>query len=114
MKNITNTPLSFGAILIILVSCSGSLKIENKKNWPQNKVEAPGTTIYSQEEFFQSEANQIISNKTGADNYANYLPPLKNKKIGIVTNQTGILSNKTHLVDFLLEKNIAVQKIFAP
>jgi uncharacterized protein YbbC (DUF1343 family) len=52
--------------------------------------------------------------KTGADNYEKYLPLLKDKKIGIVTNQTGILSNKTHLVDFLLEKKIAVQTIFAP
>ncbi|MES2748241.1 MAG: DUF1343 domain-containing protein [Bacteroidota bacterium] len=52
--------------------------------------------------------------KTGADNYATYLPLLKDKKVGIVTNQTGILSDKTHLVDFLLEKNIAVQKIYAP
>jgi uncharacterized protein YbbC (DUF1343 family) len=52
--------------------------------------------------------------KTGADNFPAYLPLLKNKKIGIVTNQTGILSNKTHLVDFLLKNNIAVQKIFAP
>ena len=52
--------------------------------------------------------------KTGADNYSNYLPLLLGKKIGIVTNQTGILSNKIHLVDFLLEKNIAIQKIFAP
>lgn len=51
---------------------------------------------------------------TGADNYKTYLPLLKDKKIGIVTNQTGILSNKTHVVDFLLEKNIAIQKIFAP
>jgi uncharacterized protein YbbC (DUF1343 family) len=52
--------------------------------------------------------------ETGADNYSTYLPLLKEKKIGIVTNQTGILSNKTHLVDFLLEKNIAIKKIFAP
>lgn len=52
--------------------------------------------------------------KTGADNYEKYLPLLKDKKIGIVTNQTGILSDKTHLVDFLLEKKIAVQTIFAP
>ncbi|MCV9932578.1 DUF1343 domain-containing protein [Flavobacterium sp. LS1R47] len=56
--------------------------------------------------------NPII--KTGADNYEKYLPLLKDKKIGIVTNQTGILSNKMHLVDFLLEKKIAVQTIFAP
>ncbi|MDI6049824.1 DUF1343 domain-containing protein [Flavobacterium sp. XS2P24] len=58
--------------------------------------------------------NLTIEIKTGADNYNNYLPLLKDKKIGVVTNQTGILSNKTHLVDFVLEKNIAIQKIFAP
>lgn len=52
--------------------------------------------------------------KTGADNFNAYLPLLKNKKVGIVTNQTGILSNKTHLVDFLLDKKIDVQKIYAP
>ncbi len=58
--------------------------------------------------------NLTIEIKTGADNYNHYLPLLKDKKIGVVTNQTGILSNKTHLVDYLLEKNIAIQKIFAP
>jgi uncharacterized protein YbbC (DUF1343 family) len=52
--------------------------------------------------------------KTGADNTKAYLPLLRGKKIGIVTNQTGILSNKTHLVDFLLSKNIKIQTIFAP
>lgn len=52
--------------------------------------------------------------KTGADNYEKYLPLLKDKKVGIVTNQTGILSDKTHVVDFLLEKKITVQTIFAP
>lgn len=52
--------------------------------------------------------------KTGADNYQSYLPLLKNKTIGIVTNQTGILSDKTHIVDFLLSKNINIKNIFAP
>ena len=52
--------------------------------------------------------------KTGADNYTEYLPLLAGKKIGIVTNPTGILSNKTHLVDFLLDQKVALEKIFAP
>lgn len=52
--------------------------------------------------------------KTGADNFEKYLPLLKDKKVGIVTNQTGILSDKKHVVDFLLEKKVAVQTIFAP
>lgn len=51
---------------------------------------------------------------TGADNFDGYSRLLKNKKVGIVTNQTGILFNKTHLVDFLVSKNINLQKIFAP
>ncbi|EIA08737.1 exo-beta-N-acetylmuramidase NamZ domain-containing protein [Flavobacterium frigoris] len=58
--------------------------------------------------------NPNNSIKTGADNYEKYLPILKNKKTAIVTNQTGILSNKIHLVDFLLEKNVTIQTIFAP
>jgi len=51
---------------------------------------------------------------TGADNTAAYLPLLKDKKVGIVTNQTGILSTGTHLVDYLLEQKIKLQTIFAP
>jgi uncharacterized protein YbbC (DUF1343 family) len=58
--------------------------------------------------------NTTLEIKTGADNYAAYLPLLKDKKVGIVTNQTGILSNKTHIVDFLLSKQINLQKIYAP
>lgn len=56
-------------------------------------------------------SSNIIS---GADNSSAYLPLLKDKKIGIITNQTGILSDKTHLADFLLDKKINVQKIYAP
>ena len=62
--------------------------------------------------FFRPQQIPII--KTGADNYEKYLFLLENKTTGIVTNQTGILSDKTHLVDFLLSKKINVQTIFAP
>ena len=58
-------------------------------------------------------AEPIAPIKTGADNFEKYLPILKGKKVGIVTNQTGILSDKTHLVDFLLEKKINIQRIYA-
>jgi uncharacterized protein YbbC (DUF1343 family) len=52
--------------------------------------------------------------KTGAQNYTAYLPLLKGKTIGIVTNQTGIIDSKTHLVDFLTEKKVNIKSIFAP
>ena len=71
---------------------------------------------------------------TGAENIKAYLPILKNKKVGIVTNQTGVLitskpssvplHNGSHaegttinfinLVDYLVDNKISVQKIFAP
>ena len=52
--------------------------------------------------------------KTGADNYEKYLPLLNGKNVGIVTNQTGIVGEKTHLVDFLLKKKVKIKTIFAP
>lgn len=54
-----------------------------------------------------------------------YLPKLNGKRVGVVTNQTGIITNRIvnldkapfeylHLIDFLLESGIDVQKIFSP
>lgn len=52
--------------------------------------------------------------KTGADRPELYLPLLKNKTIGIVTNQTGLMKDKTFLVDFLVKNNVQIKSIFAP
>lgn len=52
--------------------------------------------------------------KTGAENFSAYTSLLEGKKVGIVTNQTGILNPKIHLVDFLLEKHVQLEKIYAP
>ena len=74
------------------------------------------TNVYAFQKITQNRGikHTINAIKTGADNYEMYLPQLKGKKIGVVTNQTGILSNKTHLVDFLSEQKIIIQTIFAP
>ncbi len=97
MNSLFKISLNFIFLIIISTSCSA-----REKNIEEN------------DKYDLEKTNDKIKIITGADNYTNYLPLLKDKKIGIVTNQTGILSNKTHLVDFLLEKNIAIQKIFAP
>ena len=52
--------------------------------------------------------------KTGADRSEIYLPMLANKSVAIVTNQTGLLNDKTHLVDFLVKNKIKIKSIFAP
>lgn len=90
----------FFSILLFIISCGNALKESNRK------------TQIIQENIKVNENTLEI--KTGADNYSEYLPLLLKKKVGIVTNQSGILVDKTHVVDFLLSKNIAVQKIFAP
>lgn len=54
--------------------------------------------------------NNII---TGAEQAEKYLPLIQNKKVGLVVNNTSVAGN-IHLVDFLLSKNIKVEKIFAP
>lgn len=75
---------------------------------------------------------------TGAEQSDKYLPLLKDRKVGILTNQTGIIYKRTGgatettrgnetiklhptvrieeqlLIDFLIEKNIDIQKIYAP
>lgn len=92
-----NTALLF---LLLIVSCNAQKgQIINDKN-EAGKI--------------SSTSEKIKEIKTGADNYQAYLPSLKSKKVGIVTNQTGILSNKTHLVDYLIEQKVDLKKIFAP
>ena len=88
-----------------------------------------------------STKTMVISNKktnrfsTGADNSEGYFPLLVGKRVGVVTNQTGIVSydsiytmpdsggmthieaydrKKIHLVDFLVKNKINLQKIYAP
>ena len=90
----------FISTLLILVGCSS---VKNKTTSNINNPIQP-TSTFSKETNF----------KTGAENYAAYLPLLANKKVGIVTNPTGIVENKKHLVDFLFKKQINLLKIYAP
>ena len=82
------------------------------------------TIIYS-----ESNQNNVYGLEIGlgAENVTHYLHLLKGKKVGVVSNQTGILrkiqkkdksdyeyKNTTHLVDFLIENGINVVKIYSP
>ncbi len=99
MKYLINSCLLFLGCLFCSSSCGSA-----SKNLTPTLSKGEGVET-------ENTAKEI---KTGGDNYTTYLPILKDKKVGIVTNQTGILSNQIHLVDFLLEQKINLQKIFAP
>lgn len=54
----------------------------------------------------------------GAERFGEYVPLLKNKKVGILANQTSVVrdenDNLIHLLDTLLSLNVDVVKIFSP
>lgn len=79
---------------------------------------APNITKINNEEVTVSTENELATSLIlGAENVDAYLPLLKDKKVGILTNQTSVLSinnETTHLVDFLLSKDINIKTIFAP
>ena len=51
---------------------------------------------------------------SGAMQTEKYLSMLKNKRVGVIANQSSIMDNGTHLVDTLLSYNIDIQCIFTP
>lgn len=103
---------TFLFILILLFSFGCSSVKKSKVESQKSKVESRKSKALEPETTSQKYKN--LSIKTGAENYTAYLPLLANKKIGIVTNPTGIVESKKHLVDFLLENKVDLQKIYAP
>lgn len=49
----------------------------------------------------------------GAERMCEYLPLLEGKRVGAVTNHTGIVGGR-HLVDVLMDEGVAVEMVFAP
>lgn len=60
--------------------------------------------------YCQANQNRVI---VGAEQTNVYLPLLRNKRIAIFSNHTGMIGNK-HLLDVLLENKINVVAIFSP
>lgn len=63
--------------------------------------------------LFNCSATQKADIVVGAEQHEMYLPLLKGKNVGLVVNNTSLVKN-THLVDFLLDNQVQVTKIFAP
>ena len=50
----------------------------------------------------------------GADRVDVIKTLVKNKRVGLIVNQTSVLQNGTHLLDALLHEGINIRKVFAP
>ena len=88
---------------LVMSACGNNEK--SSKNTEADKI---GNTILE-------EQKAII---VGANRTQEYLGLLKEKKVGIVANQTSVIfknnQNHTHVVDSLLSLNIDIKKVFAP
>jgi len=115
IRLLTSASLKFFLITLFLVSC----KTVSKANYSV-PAETTLRTKIKTEKFL-----------TGADNVSSYFTLLENKKVGIVTNQTGlitydsifkdglykegIVSKTVHIVDYLVNKtDVELVKIYAP
>jgi len=52
--------------------------------------------------------------KLGNEVLLENISTLNNKKVAVLTNQTGILSDGTHIIDALVSKGVKIVKIFSP
>ncbi len=87
---------------LILSSCGN--KINSNKNTADTLITEVPVTL--------QQPVTVAANRT-----TEYIPLLRNKKVGVVANQTSIIFKKqghTHLVDSLLSINVQVKKVFAP
>jgi len=95
---------TFLFLLIGILSCGNTNKQSN----------LPTEEITNTKKTDSTEAEII----TAANQTEKYIPLLKNKKVGIVGNQTSLIKIKktkfVHLVDSLLSSNIQIKKVFAP
>ncbi|MGJ8660909.1 MAG: exo-beta-N-acetylmuramidase NamZ family protein [Bacteroidota bacterium] len=89
-----------------LVSAKGRNSNSNKETLESNENSVTGIIEES-----NKESQKKI--KLAIERTEIYLDTLRNKRVGVVSNQTGVIG-KTHLVDTLLSSGINVVKVFAP
>ena len=112
-----NTLLLF---VVFALSCGNSVKSGDKLHAESDKA------------ITEPQKTTTLPIVTGAENTNAYMSLLNGKKVGIVTNQTGIVNMQTTMaaakndytystrpeiksvVDFLIDRKIEVKKIFAP
>ena len=106
-----NLSVKIKDLVLIMLMIFGLQSCSTQKNNANPAPEPVKTVEIALEKPKNKEENCF---KNAADRSELYLPLLKNKTVAIVANQTSLLADKTHLVDFLVQNNIKIKHIFAP
>lgn len=59
-------------------------------------------------------ASQPVAVATGAERLSEYLSLLRDKKVGLIINQTSVVGDSTSLLDTLLSLDVKVKKVYVP
>ena len=98
-----NLSVKIKDLVLIMLMIFGLQSCSTQKNNANPTPEPVKTVEIALEKPKNKEENCF---KNAADRPELYLPLLKNKTVAIVANQTSLLADKTHLVDFLVQNNI--------
>ena len=128
MKNLLKTASLLFIYITISFSCGSA-----KKNINSNCISNIKSINTSNESSENNTFNDFLVNnfRTGAENVNAYLDKLKNKKIGVITNQTGTIRkfkiippnskdngsysvSNISIIDFFIDEKLNIQTIFAP
>ena len=128
MKNLLKTASLLFIYITISFSCGSAKKNINSKSI--SNIKSINTSNESSE---NNTFNDFLVNnfRTGAENVNAYLDKLKNKKIGVITNQTGTIRkfkiippnskdngsysvSNISIIDFFIDEKLNIQTIFAP
>ncbi len=97
-------PIGLSSILFLFVSACGNKTTSDTLNEKDDPVVLPVN------DYSKTKDKEI---SVGAIQTDDYLPLLQDKNIALTVNHTSFIGQE-HLVDFLLDKEVGVRKIFAP
>lgn len=97
------TMLKKASLFIILILFSVCCK-------PKNNTANNATTISSEQEIIVVEDKEVL---VGASNKDEYYPIIREKRVAVMSNHTGMVGDQ-HILDILLEDSINVTTIFSP
>lgn len=93
------------------------MKLIKHKNTNTISIYLAGALIFLTQFIFSQNSNikikPITSVIIGAQQFDKYIPKLKNKRVGIITNITGVIGNIS-IVDTLIKLHVNVKVIFGP
>ena len=100
------------------IEAGADIKEDSERDLKRKRKRAKNNKKYKIEVGSLKTEDGIVKEKSievGADQFSLYSELLQNKSVGVVANQTSrVENNSKHLVDFLVEKNINLKKVFAP